>query len=49
MNKKEQKELLKAFKVYAEKVLASKKESKKFLIKTGIHTEKGKLTKPYAS
>ncbi|MEH6659596.1 hypothetical protein [Leeuwenhoekiella marinoflava] len=49
MNKEEQKELLKAFKKYADKITASKKESEKFLIRTGIHTEKGKLTKQYAS
>jgi len=49
MNKKEIKELLKSFKEYSEKVIASKKESKKFLVKTGIHTKEGKLTKQYAS
>lgn len=49
MNKEEHKELLKAFKKYSDKITASKKESENFLIRTGIHTEKGKLTKQYAS
>ena len=49
MNQKEHKELLKDFKEYSKKITSSRKESEKFLRRTGIHTKNGKLTEKYAS
>ncbi len=47
MNNKEHKELLEAFKKYTNKLLSSKKESEDFLIRSGIYSQKGKLSKNY--
>jgi hypothetical protein len=49
MNNEEHKELLKAFRKFAKKVISSKEESQKFLIETGIHNKRGELSKKYAT
>ncbi len=49
MNSKEHKEYLIAFKEYAQKITSSKKEAKDFLVRSGIHDRRGKLSKEYAT
>lgn len=47
MSEKEIKEFSQAIKKFSKKISKSKEESKKFLVRTGIITEKGKFTAPY--
>lgn len=47
MSNTEIKELVKGLKAYKKEVTASKEASREFLIRVGIVTEKGNLTKPY--
>lgn len=47
MSDKERKEFSVAIKKYTEKLSKSKKESKEFLVRTGIITEKGNFREPY--
>lgn len=49
MNNKEHKEYQKAFDKFAKKIIASKEEAAKFLIRSGIHNKNGKLSKAYAT
>lgn len=49
MNKKEHKEYLEAFKKYSDKIVSSKKSAMEFLVRAGIHTSNGKLSKAYTS
>ena len=49
MSSKEHKELLEAFKKYTKKMISSKQESQDFLLRSGIHNKKGKLSKNYIS
>lgn len=49
MNQKEHQNYQKAFDQFAKKVTSSKEEGAKFLIRSGIHNAKGKLSKVYAS
>ncbi|MEA3443897.1 MAG: hypothetical protein U9R19_04140 [Bacteroidota bacterium] len=49
MNNKEHKELLEAFKKYTKKLISSKKESRDFLVRSGIHNKKGELNQDYIS
>jgi hypothetical protein len=47
MNNKEHKEYLAAFKKYSTKVSSSKKKSRQFLVRSGIHDASGTLNKVY--
>ncbi|MEX0811654.1 MAG: hypothetical protein WD048_05505 [Chitinophagales bacterium] len=47
MNTVEHKKYIKDFKEYIKKIISSKKESKSFLLRAGIHTPKGNLNKNY--
>jgi len=47
MNNQEHEELLEAFKKYTKKLLSSKKESKDFLVRSGIYNQKGELSQNY--
>ncbi len=47
MNSKEHKVLLDEFKKHTKKLLSSKKESKDFLVRSGIYNNKGELSKNY--
>jgi hypothetical protein len=47
MSDKERKEFSAAIRKYTEKVSKNKKESKEFLVRTGIITEKGNFREPY--
>ena len=47
MSDKERKEFSEAIKKYSEKLSKSKKESKEFLVRTGIITVKGNFREPY--
>jgi len=49
MNKKEHKAYLKEFKSYAKEITATKDSTKEFLVRTGIMTPKGRLTKLYST
>ncbi len=49
MNSKEHKEYLEEFKKYSKKITSSKKEAKKFLVRSGIHDNKGELSEAYTS
>ena len=49
MDKKEHTEYLKEFKAYSKEVTSTKEASQKFLIRTGINTPKGRLSKAYSS
>ncbi len=49
MNTVEQKKYIKDFKAYSKKVNANKSTSGEFLVRAGINTPKGKLTKKYTS
>lgn len=49
MSSKEHKELLEAFKKHTKKMISSEKESQNFLVRSGIHNKKGKLSKNYIS
>ena len=48
MNEFEHSKLLKEFKAYSAKVTATKESSKEFLIRAGINTPTGRLTKAYS-
>ena len=48
MNEVEHSKLLKEFIAYSEKVTATKESSKEFLIRAGINTPTGRLTKAYS-
>lgn len=47
MNKKEHQEYLKAFKAHAKDIASSREKAKSFLVRAGIHTKNGKLSKNY--
>jgi hypothetical protein len=47
MNNKEHKAYLKEFKEFSNKITSSKEEAKSFLIRSGINTKSGKLSKAY--
>ncbi|WP_175459600.1 hypothetical protein [Pedobacter sp. ok626] len=47
MSEKERKEFSTAIKKYTERLSKSKKESKEFLVRSGIITEKGNFREPY--
>ena len=47
MTKKEQKKYLESFKDYKKSVLSTKESAEKFLRKTGIITESGRLSSNY--
>ena len=48
MNLKEHKEYLSQFKAYSREIIASKQTALDFLIRTGINTPTGRLTKAYS-
>jgi len=48
MSDKERKTHLEDFKKYLKKETATKELSQKFLIKLGVHTKNGRLTKKYS-
>ncbi len=48
MNKKEHTEQLADFKKITNEILSSEKETRAFLVKAGIHTKTGRLTKHYS-
>ncbi len=47
MNDKEHKAYLKDFKAFSSRITKSKEEAKSFLIRSGINTKSGKLSKHY--
>ncbi len=47
MSDKERKEFIEALKAHTQKLSKDKKASRKFLVDTGIITDKGNLRKPY--
>jgi hypothetical protein len=47
MSEKERREFSEAIKKYTQKLSKSKKESKDFLVRTGIITKKGNFREPY--
>lgn len=47
MNTKEHKAYLKEFKAFSNKITQSKEEAQNFLVRSGINTKSGKLSKPY--
>lgn len=48
MNTKDHKEYLKEFKTYSKEITASKETTQDFLVRTGINTPTGRLTKAYS-
>ena len=48
MDKREHTAYLKEFMAYSKEVTSSKDSTKKFLVRTGINTPTGKLTKAYS-
>ncbi len=49
MNIREHKAYQKEFKAYSREITATKDSTKKFLIRSGINTPTGRLTKTYSS
>ncbi len=49
MNSKEHKQYLKEFKEYAKEVTSTRQNALDFLIRTGINTPTGRLTKKYSN
>ena len=49
MDTKQHKQLLSEFKAYSKEIVSSKEEAQQFLIRTGINTKTGKLSKAYSS
>jgi hypothetical protein len=49
MNTREHKQYLKEFKEYSREIISSQENARNFLIRTGINTPTGKLTKAYSS
>ena len=49
MNTKEHKQYLKEFKAYSKEITSTQESAQKFLVRSGINTPKGKLTKAYSS
>lgn len=49
MNTEEHKIYLKEFSAMAEKILSSQKDTTDFLVKVGINTPTGRLTKAYSN
>jgi hypothetical protein len=49
MNTKEHKEYLNEFKAYGRDIISSREKAQDFLIRTGINTKTGELTKAYSS
>lgn len=49
MNTKEHKQYLREFKAYGREILSSREKAQDFLVRTGINTKTGKLTKAYSS
>lgn len=47
MTDKERKDFLKGLKEYKKEVTSSREEARAFLVRLGVFTKKGKLTKPY--
>jgi len=48
MNTQEHKQFLSEFKAYSKEINASREEALQFLIRSGIYTKLGKLTKAYS-
>jgi hypothetical protein len=48
MNAKEHEQYLNEFKIYSKEIVSCKENAKKFLIRAGINTKSGKLTKAYS-
>lgn len=48
MDPKEHKLYLEEFKSYSKEIIATKKTTKDFLVRTGINTPTGRLTKVYS-
>jgi hypothetical protein len=48
MNTKDHKVYLKEFKTYSKEITASKEATQEFLVRTGINTPTGRLTKAYS-
>ncbi len=48
MDKREHSAYLKEFKAYSKEITSTKASTKEFLIRTGINTPTGKLTKAYS-
>ena len=49
MNTEEHKKYLQEFKAYGCEILSSREKAQDFLVRTGINTKSGKLTKAYSS
>ena len=49
MDANEHKMYLKEFKAYARRITATKNSTKEFLVRVGINTPTGRLTKAYSS
>jgi len=49
MNPQEHKQLLNEFKAFSKEINASREEALQFLMRAGIYTKLGKLTKPYTA
>ena len=49
MNTRESRKYLKEFKAYSREVTATKEDAKSFLIRAGINTKTGKLSKRYSN
>jgi hypothetical protein len=49
MDKKEHNTYLKEFKEYSKNITSSKKTTQKFLVRSGINTPTGRLTKTYST
>lgn len=49
MNSNEHEQYLSEFKLYLRDVVSTRKKAQDFLIRSGIHTKSGKLSKQYSS
>lgn len=49
MNTKEHKQYLNEFKAYSKEIISSQEKARNFLIRTGINTPGGKLSRAYSS
>jgi hypothetical protein len=49
MNTKEHKQYLNEFKAYSREITSSQEKARNFLIRTGINTPDGKLSKAYST
>lgn len=48
MNTKEHKKYLNEFKAYSKEIISSQENARNFLVRAGINTPDGKLTKAYS-